>query len=184
MAIATLSDLYNNPKVFTGVVKIRKGLTAKLILESKNIRGLHIWFNKLSNDILSRYSMTQYHIHTYFKTVYTCRIPEGDPSAQKTREICLKINDITARHTDNAAQKRQLLRFSFVSFLVLIGSVYNIIYGTPTKAELASTLGQGKPWKVHSFTGLLLLVAIWIMVGWATFFGGADPEKPVHSKRS
>lgn len=55
MAIATLSDLYNNPKVFTGVVKIRKGLTAKLILESKDLGGLHVWFNKLSNDILSRF---------------------------------------------------------------------------------------------------------------------------------
>ena len=26
MAIATLNELYGNPKVFTGVVKIRKGL--------------------------------------------------------------------------------------------------------------------------------------------------------------
>ena len=64
MAIATLSDLYNNPKVFTGVVKIRKGLTAKLILESKDLGGLHVWFNKLSNDILSRYKLYIY-VYTY-----------------------------------------------------------------------------------------------------------------------
>lgn len=31
MAIATLADLYNNPLVFTGVVKIRKGLAVRLI---------------------------------------------------------------------------------------------------------------------------------------------------------
>lgn len=65
MAIATLSDLYNNPKVFTGVVKIRKGLTAKLILQSTNIRGLHVWFNKLSNDILARYNLELLHTYTY-----------------------------------------------------------------------------------------------------------------------
>lgn len=115
---------------------------------------------------------------------FVCRIPESDPSAQKTREICLKINDITSVQTRHAAQQRQLLRFAFVSVLVLISSVYNIVYGSPTKAELASSLGQGKSWKVHSFTGFLLLVAIWLMVAWATVFGGADPEKPVHHKRS
>eukprot|EP01035_Chromulina_nebulosa_P018819 gene18819-24591_t len=42
MAIATLHDLYNNPKVFTGVVKIRKGLAAKLILDTTTIEGLHL----------------------------------------------------------------------------------------------------------------------------------------------
>jgi farnesyl-diphosphate farnesyltransferase len=31
MAIATLAELYNNPLVFTGVVKIRKGLAVLLI---------------------------------------------------------------------------------------------------------------------------------------------------------
>ena len=39
MAIATLSELYNNPKVFTGVVKIRKGMSAKLILDTKTRGG-------------------------------------------------------------------------------------------------------------------------------------------------
>lgn len=34
MAIATLSELYNNPKVFTGVVKIRKGLALRLLNET------------------------------------------------------------------------------------------------------------------------------------------------------
>ncbi len=37
MAIATLADLYNNPKVFTGVVKIRKGLACQLIADTKTV---------------------------------------------------------------------------------------------------------------------------------------------------
>ena len=76
MAIATLSDLYDNPKVFTGVVKIRKGMAAKLILDTKTIGGLHKWFNYLARDILSR-------------------VNPADPSAIKTRRICNKIIDIT-----------------------------------------------------------------------------------------
>ena len=31
MAIATLAECYRNPKVFTGVVKIRKGLAVRLL---------------------------------------------------------------------------------------------------------------------------------------------------------
>jgi farnesyl-diphosphate farnesyltransferase len=35
MAIATLAELYNNPLVFTGVVKIRKGLAVLLINDTQ-----------------------------------------------------------------------------------------------------------------------------------------------------
>jgi len=52
MAIATLADLYDNPKVFTGVVKIRKGMAAKLILDTKSTGGLHKWFYHLAKNIL------------------------------------------------------------------------------------------------------------------------------------
>ncbi len=44
MAIATLAELYNNPLVFTSVVKIRKGLSCKLMLNSSNIYQIHQWF--------------------------------------------------------------------------------------------------------------------------------------------
>ncbi|CAK9439559.1 uncharacterized protein LODBEIA_P36590 [Lodderomyces beijingensis] len=40
MAIATLAEVYNNPKVLHGVVKIRKGTTCKLILESRTFPGV------------------------------------------------------------------------------------------------------------------------------------------------
>lgn len=76
MAIATLADLYGNPKVFTGVVKIRKGMAAQLILDTKSTGGLHKWFNLLARDILKR-------------------VKRSDPSAMKTRRICRTIIDIT-----------------------------------------------------------------------------------------
>ena len=39
-------------KVFTGVVKIRKGMAAKLILDTKSTGGLHKWFYHLAKNIL------------------------------------------------------------------------------------------------------------------------------------
>jgi farnesyl-diphosphate farnesyltransferase len=76
MAIATLADLYDNPKVFTGVVKIRKGMAAQLILDTKTTGGLHKWFNILAKDILRR-------------------VKRSDPSSIKTRKICNTIIKIT-----------------------------------------------------------------------------------------
>ncbi|WLF79517.1 bifunctional farnesyl-diphosphate farnesyltransferase/squalene synthase [Lodderomyces elongisporus] len=46
MAIATLAEVYNNPKVLHGVVKIRKGTTCKLILESRTFPGVVRIFRK------------------------------------------------------------------------------------------------------------------------------------------
>ena len=64
MAIATLEACFNNPKVFTGVVKIRKGLTARLLLDSASLDGVHFWFYKLAKQIAAR-------------------CPEDDPSRAK-----------------------------------------------------------------------------------------------------
>jgi len=76
MAIATLEELYNNPKVFTGVVKLRRGMTAKLILDTCTTSGLHKWFNKLSRKIISK-------------------CPRDDPSAGATKKICNEIIVLT-----------------------------------------------------------------------------------------
>lgn len=46
MAIATLAKLYNNPKVLTGVVKVRKGLAAKLMMYNVTLNDVFKYFNK------------------------------------------------------------------------------------------------------------------------------------------
>ncbi|CAF3434193.1 unnamed protein product [Rotaria socialis] len=43
MAMATLVELYNNPSVFTSVVKIRKGLTCKLMLNCSTLNEVLHW---------------------------------------------------------------------------------------------------------------------------------------------
>jgi len=45
MAVATLERCYNNPKVFTGVVKIRKGETVRMIMMATSIDAVKAIFS-------------------------------------------------------------------------------------------------------------------------------------------
>ena len=54
MAIATLEACFDNPRLFTGVVKIRKGLTARLLLDSASLDGVHYWFHELAGAVAAR----------------------------------------------------------------------------------------------------------------------------------
>jgi farnesyl-diphosphate farnesyltransferase len=85
MAIATLSELYNNSKVFTGVVKIRKGMASELILDTGSAVGVHKWFNFFAKSIIKR-------------------IPNNDPNAEATLAICEKIIEITQTNAIIARQ--------------------------------------------------------------------------------
>lgn len=76
MAIATLCEVYNNPNVFCGVVKIRKGLACRMILESRDLEGINAWFRKLVAGLARR-------------------IPATDPSASRTHAACNKAMDVT-----------------------------------------------------------------------------------------
>lgn len=52
MAIATLATCYNNPAVFKGVVKIRKGLAATIIHNCNDMSQVLTWFQRFLNDIV------------------------------------------------------------------------------------------------------------------------------------
>jgi len=54
MAIATLEKCFNNPDVFTGVVKVRKGLAVKMIVDSKTVAGVEQWFRTFALSIKSK----------------------------------------------------------------------------------------------------------------------------------
>jgi len=51
MAVATLERCYNNPKVFTGVVKIRKGETVRLISMATNIDAVKAVFSYFVSNV-------------------------------------------------------------------------------------------------------------------------------------
>jgi farnesyl-diphosphate farnesyltransferase len=54
MAIATLDKCFANPKVFTGVVKIRKGTSCKLILRTNTLDEVHETFYIFAQSIISK----------------------------------------------------------------------------------------------------------------------------------
>ena len=51
MAIATLATCYNNPNVFTGVVKIRKGQAVVLMMESTNMPNFRDIMSQFAKEV-------------------------------------------------------------------------------------------------------------------------------------
>ncbi len=51
MAMATLAKIYNNPQVYTEVVKIRKGIAAKLMLGTNDMEALKKYMEGFVEDI-------------------------------------------------------------------------------------------------------------------------------------
>ncbi len=72
MAIATLAECYNNRKIFTGVLKIRKGLAARIIRDCDNMKSVKRWFAIFASKIMNS-------------------VEHDDPNAQRTIEHCLNI---------------------------------------------------------------------------------------------
>ena len=54
MAIATLAACYNNPNVFTGVVKIRKGQAVALMMESNNMPHFRNIMSQFAKEVSSQ----------------------------------------------------------------------------------------------------------------------------------
>jgi len=123
MAIATLAAVYNNPNVFRSVVKIRKGLSCDLMVNT--------------NDMASVRDTFRYFISSIFK-----RTPLKDPSAAKTYELIEQIRSLV-----QVPLNKGLLRFSsliaWIVFLTvtvyLLGRYHDRhLNGQPTGGALES----------------------------------------------
>jgi farnesyl-diphosphate farnesyltransferase len=81
MAIATLSLCYNNYGVFTGVVKIRRGQTAKIMLDiwDRGMQAVYEHFLNFSNELAAK-------------------IDPSDPNAAITTDLVNQIRSICAPH--------------------------------------------------------------------------------------
>lgn len=51
MAMATLAKIYNNPNVYTEVVKIRKGIAAKMMVDTNDMQRVRYYMEKFVEDI-------------------------------------------------------------------------------------------------------------------------------------
>ena len=100
MAIATLEACFDNPKVFTGVVKIRKGFTARLLLDSKTLDGVHFWFYHLAKRVIRR-------------------CPADDPSRPEIVAASQAIIHITAARASSYSRQATMIR---IASLVALGA--------------------------------------------------------------
>ena len=82
MAIATLDKCYHNKDVFSGVVKIRKGMSCALINGTTDVSGVHTIFNRFASSILRQAELSR---KKGFK----------DPSYERTVKACNTILELT-----------------------------------------------------------------------------------------
>jgi hypothetical protein len=124
MAVATLAEIYDNDSLFEGVVKLRKGLAVKMILGCGTMPGLMYYFSSAVTDIASR-------------------IPAADPSAARTRAVCLRVLSLIQSRT--AALQRVAaapplalplaLLYSAIAAAALGALVYRQIVGAVSASE-------------------------------------------------
>jgi len=85
MSIATLAACFDNPKLFTGVVKIRKGLTARLIIACVDGEDAVLWwFNRFARQLAAQVESG------------SCADARG-PIGIRVQKACARIESITAK---------------------------------------------------------------------------------------
>ena len=102
MAIATLEKCFGNLDVFTGVVKIRKGLSCKLILgSSTSLSHVHEAFHQFATRIATKAK----------------RVRSGgndDSARERTLQVCNAIRDLTRARTVRLQRTRTYATISWV----------------------------------------------------------------------
>ncbi|KAL9184786.1 hypothetical protein ACHAXT_012756 [Thalassiosira profunda] len=95
MAIATLDKCYHNSDVFTGVVKIRKGLSCRLINDATDVLGVHGIFHRFATSISKTAEAAQ-------------KGGFDDPSFDRTVAACKAILELTDAEARQAARDNKL----------------------------------------------------------------------------
>lgn len=109
MSIATLAECFDNPKLFTGVVKIRKGHTARLIQACCDGEDdVHWWFNTMSREMGEKVSSG------------ACAGADG-PVGERLAKACARIVDLTAQRAE-VCDSRKLRRLGLVAGVVAVGA--------------------------------------------------------------
>mmetsp|Transcript_18418 Transcript_18418/g.65217 ORF Transcript_18418/g.65217 Transcript_18418/m.65217 type:complete len:763 (-) Transcript_18418:210-2498(-) len=104
MAIATLDKVYNNGDVFTGVVKIRKGLAVKLMTQAKDQQALYRIFLRFARSVRAQ-------------------VPADDPNAERTFAAVDALEEECLSHMD-APRLDHLVRANWVAFGMLFALLY------------------------------------------------------------
>lgn len=126
MAIATLDFCYANSNVFTGVVKIRKGTSCKLISRTNDLVEVHDTFYQFSSSILRKAEAD------HSKGVV-------DPSYSRTVKICEAIMESTAAGHNQQKWARHVTMVA--SILLAVG--FAVSFSKPAVSSRVPGIQQG-----------------------------------------
>lgn len=102
MAIATLDKCYHNRNVFTGVVKIRKGMSCLLINNTTDFLGVHGIFHKFASSIMKKAQSVR-------------KGGFNDPSFERTMKACSTIIELTETETKKGFTQKSLVNSAMVA---------------------------------------------------------------------
>ncbi|EMS67019.1 Squalene synthase [Triticum urartu] len=133
MAIGTCAICYNNVKVFRGVVKMRRGLTARVIDETKSISDVYSAFYEFSSLLESKLFSSCDFIHNMFGR--HAQIDDNDPNAALTRrrvdaikKTC-KSSGLLKRRGYDVEKSMYRMPMLVMIVLLLVAIILGVLYG-------------------------------------------------------
>ena len=97
-SLAILAEAYGNRNVFTGIIKIRKGLYASILNNCNNIQQVKDWYQKFASQILDK-------------------VNSNDPNATRTIEI---LGELKAKKNFIPYQFQELVTILIIVAVVLL----------------------------------------------------------------
>ena len=130
MAIATLDKCFHNADVFTGVVKIRKGMSCLLINDTVDMYGVHGIFHRFARSIMSKADSVR------------SKVGYVDPSYDRIIRACHTIIELT--QTDASTEAGSGLNGTLIVALCAAATAAGCLafkapHGASTKGGVAIT---------------------------------------------
>lgn len=144
MAIATLSTCFNNPMVFQGVVKIRKGQAVTLMMDATNMRAVQTIIAQYSQEVgVSSSATPAFNSTPPRKPIPSPRVQIlhkvslTDPSRDKTLSILAVIQEKSAL-SQSSLPPRTHLSPMYLSAAMLLAAL-SWQYLSTTAAQVQGT---------------------------------------------
>ncbi len=140
MAIATLSSCYNNPRVFQGVVKIRKGQAVTLMMEATNMGAVKTILAQYSQEVgvffvcvcllTSTILLHFNNKHSSLLLQILQKVSLTDPSRDKTLHILALIQEKSALSQSSLPSRTHHLSPMYLSAAMLLAALSLQYLGT------------------------------------------------------
>lgn len=161
MAMATLTKVYNNPKVFLGVVKIRKGISARIMLETKNINDAKNFFNDFACQLEQKVLL-----NSKSKSKSKAMSERESQMNERTIEKCKETKQLTSLSLSSSGHVTIVSILGWLFMLALVLFVCNRVLpaGPATQASIESMgLRMKTMWLKSSTSWVVVMFAMaWV----------------------